>query len=346
MIAQALNLTQETFGRVWIVAALAIAFVSSVVGQSTLQEFPTAVTTTQINGSINARPIGDSRLTTYFYTFDGSQGDVFVNVFTKNFNGDFDIFIADGLRPISKIITLSGFSEYETGRVIYLRKQERLLLRVQGRTPDDEPATFQIKFAGSFVALNEADVPTPPELPTVSRRERSETVSRADVRESPQRIEDPEEKESAKVVEPPIKPIDDTPEPVREVPRAAQREVEAPVPAREVPKVAERDAETPEQVGEVPKADEREVEAPEPKISKPRVIIEDRTPERRDDRDLSVVAPRILNLVVEFLDGSKIETPMTEIRKFTVDGGRLIIVGRDGASRRYSMIDVVKVAIQ
>ncbi len=319
----------RTFASIMIAMVTAYTYSFSVSAQSTLQEFPTPVTTNQVSGTINARPIGDARLTTYFYTFDAVQGDVFINILTKNFNGDFDVFFAQGLRPISKIVALSGFGEYETGRVLYLRKPERLLLRIQGRTPDDLPATFQIKFAGSFVALNENDVPDAPEIPTVSRPQQPVTARREDVREPPQRIEDPEEKEQAKVVEPPAKPVDAEPEPVREIPKRVQG-----------------DAATPEPVPEVPKVAEREVETPEPKITKPRVIVEDRTPEKGVEADKTVVVPRILNLVIEFLDGSKIETPMTDVRRFTVDGGRLIIVRKDDRPRSYSMNDVLKVAIE
>ncbi len=312
MISHAFNITHEAFRRIWLLVGLILALATSIFGQSTLQEFPTPVTSNQISGTINARPIGDSRLTTYFYTFDGSQGDVFVNVSTKNFNGDFDIFIADGLRPLSKIITLSGFGEYETGRVIYLRKPERLLLRVQGRTPDDEPATFQIKFAGSFVALNEGDLPSAPELPTVSRPDRIESGVRADSRKIPDRTVDTETVDSAKVAVPATDPVDERPVAAREVPQRAEREIE---PTR---------SETANRRG----------------------TVLDRPPEKRVEADKSVVAPRILNLVVEFFDGSRIETPMTEIRRFTVDEGRLTIIGSNGRSRRYSMNDVLKVSIE
>ena len=56
--------------------------------QSTSQDFPTPVMTNEIVGAVNARDIGDSRLTTYYFTFYGDQGDLFVNIVTKNFTGD------------------------------------------------------------------------------------------------------------------------------------------------------------------------------------------------------------------------------------------------------------------
>ena len=59
----------------------------------------------EINGTIpRLGDIGDARLTTYFYTFGGDQGDLFLNVVSKNFTGDIDVFTAAGLRPVTKIM--------------------------------------------------------------------------------------------------------------------------------------------------------------------------------------------------------------------------------------------------
>lgn len=128
-----------------------------VFSQSTIQEAPTAITSNQIVGSIKPRPIGDDRLTRYFYSFMGEQGDIFINVEAENFDGDIDVFVMENLRPLAKITILSANSKTETGRVIYLRKPEKLLLRIEGRTLNDFPATFRIKFAGSFVAIKSDD---------------------------------------------------------------------------------------------------------------------------------------------------------------------------------------------
>lgn len=142
-----------------------LGFLWVVTAQSSDQNFPTPVTTNEINGVIKARDIGDPRLTTYFYTFDGTQGDVFINVVSKNFNGDIDVFTAEALAPLAKMVMYAGTDSTETGRLIYLRKPEHLILRVQGRTPNDDPATFRVKFGGSFVALQPRKVE---EAPTVA----------------------------------------------------------------------------------------------------------------------------------------------------------------------------------
>src|SRR5690242_16919757 len=90
------------------------------IAQSTNQNFPTPVTSNEIGGTIRARDIGDARLTTYFYFFNGSQGDIFINVVTKNLDGDIDVFTTDNLKPLTKITVYSDNPDSETGRVIYL----------------------------------------------------------------------------------------------------------------------------------------------------------------------------------------------------------------------------------
>jgi len=124
--------------------------ICSIKAQSTSQNYPTPITSNEISGTIAARDIGDARLTNYFYVFNAVQGDVFINVVTKNLNGDIDIFTADNLRPLTKITIYADASDNETGRVIYLRQPVKLILRIEGRTPNDTAATYRIKFAGSF----------------------------------------------------------------------------------------------------------------------------------------------------------------------------------------------------
>lgn len=135
-------------------ALLVILSVSILSAQSNDQNFPTPVTSNEIAGMIKARDIGDSRVTTYFYAFNGTQGDIFINVVTRNFIGDIDIYLLDGLRPLTKMVIYADSGSNETGRLVYLRKSERLILRIEGRTPNDDPATFRIKFGGSFVAMS------------------------------------------------------------------------------------------------------------------------------------------------------------------------------------------------
>lgn len=141
--------------------------------QSTNQNYPTPITTNEIGGTIKARDVGDNRVTSFYYQFDTNQGDLFINLLTKNFTGDIDVFTMTGLMPLAKIAVYADYGDNETGRVLYFRKPERLILRVQGRTPSDDPATFRIKFAGSFMASRLAEPTADPELPTVASKNES-----------------------------------------------------------------------------------------------------------------------------------------------------------------------------
>jgi hypothetical protein len=130
----------------------------SIFAQSTIQEYPTALTSNEIIGKIVARDVGDSRQTIHFYTFNGKQGDLFINLETNNLNADIDVFTVGELRPLTKIVVYASGEPTETGRVVFIRKDERLLLRIKGRTPNDDVGTYRIKFAGAFEAIAEYDV--------------------------------------------------------------------------------------------------------------------------------------------------------------------------------------------
>jgi hypothetical protein len=77
---------------------------SPVIAQSSDQAFPTAITENEISGVIKARDVGDPRVTTYYYTFNGRQGDLFINVVTKNLSGSVDVFSTEGMRTLTNIV--------------------------------------------------------------------------------------------------------------------------------------------------------------------------------------------------------------------------------------------------
>lgn len=295
-----------------VIAASAAGFLSlEADAQSNDQRYPTPVTRSEVRGRIEARPVGDARLTQHFYVFDGEQGDIFVNIVAENFTGDIDIFIQDGLRLLSKIVFYADYQNNETGRVLYLRKRERLLLRVQGRTPNDDPASYVIKFAGSFLAVNAADFPDAPELPVITRSEpvRTEGPAREEARAETRRTETA---------------------PVRA--ERAEAESRPGVPARKEETAVVRKEEVPAKEEETPAAPRGETATP-------------RAPEREAARSAAPRA-RILKLVIEFTDGSRIERPMTEISRFSVEGDTLVVLPKGGPVRRYSMATVNRVSIE
>src|SRR5439155_9790822 len=149
-----MQLLSITNSKIFAFAILILSSVWILRAQSSDQYYPTPITSNEITGTIKARDVGDARLTTYYYAFNGTQGDIFINVVSRNFNGDIDIYLLDGLKPLTKMVIYADDGTYETGRLLYLRKPEKLMLRIEGRTPGDESATYRIKFGGSFSPLS------------------------------------------------------------------------------------------------------------------------------------------------------------------------------------------------
>ncbi|MBA2380372.1 MAG: hypothetical protein H0V76_12435, partial [Blastocatellia bacterium] len=242
----------------------------------------------------------------------------------------------------------------ETGRVVYFRRVERLLLRVQGRTPNDDAARFSIKFAGSFAAVNAADFPDVPELPVVRPRQtdaRAATSAGTLIAQpTPEEVRDEEAEAEIAALKRAEQDAED------EKLAAEERRAAADVEARQTPKVViTENIESPPMAepvsplpAEVSAADEEEVAAAQPDEEKAVTVAEPAPPAQLRGR------PRVtdsdptasLSLLVVFRNGGTIRRPMPEISRFQVDRGVLTIVGADGTVGRYSMAEVAKVTIE
>ncbi len=316
--------------------ALLISF-----AQSTEQKFPTLVTSNEISGKIAARDIGDSRLTTYYYAFNGTQGDVFLTIETSNLNGDIDIFTADELRPVTKIALFADSSNNKTVRTIYLRKDEKLILRIEGKTPNDDDATFKIKFEGSFAAITDAKN-VEVEAPKVKSKTDSDVVVNSvgtiiEVKPKPTPVP---KVEIAKVEKPKMPKVKPTPKTKAEKPKVEETETVGEVSNTQKPsvkpaKVKKPKVETPEKL---PKPETPKPEKPK-KTPKPKV-----QPKPKNE---TAAALENVKLLVELKDGTKYERPMSEVLRVNVDkDGMLTIVTKDGKIERYSILDVAKMTIQ
>lgn len=345
-----LNKFSITFFNAVLFCALILSASFSTNAQSSDQNFPTPVTTNNLSGAIKSRDVGDSRLTTYYFTFTGNQGDIFVNVVTTNLNGDIDIFAADGLRPLTKIVVYADSSDNETGRVIYLRKTEKIILRIQGRSPNDDAATFQIKFAGSFLASTETEPTDEPKLPEVKRNENSDVIVNSVgtiIGVKPKPTPEPKPNVAEKVEEPKtVEEKNQTEEKIAEQTEPdPEKKVEVVVTDNlektEETKQAETVAET-----EKPKTKTLEIirETPEePKKAKKEKVKKNKEKVKKEP----VPNPlENIRLVVLLKDGGSIERPMSEVVKFGVEKGVLTIVNKNGSISRFSILDVAKVTIE
>jgi hypothetical protein len=341
---------------------------ASYFGQSTNQDFPTPVTSNEIAGTIKPRDIGDARLTAYYYQFDADQGDLFLNLVTKNFTGDIDVFTQNALRPLTKIVVYADFAESETGRVLYFRKPEKLILRIQGRPPGDDAATFRIKFAGSFVASTQADPGTEPSLPSLTAKNDSgirvnsvgtivEVIPKATPappRTETAKAEDERDEKPVTTDEPVTPPTVETAEaPEKKVEVVVTENIEAPKETKTPPARTRRTGRRtapPKTTKTSPDAPVtgRTVESP---AAVPTVGRRRRPPAKPPvtTADTAAKAPNPLekiNLVIEFKDGNVIQRPMSDVLRFTVDKGVLTVISKDGSIGRYSILDVAKLTVQ
>ncbi len=331
-----------------IVLPIALLF-AAVAAQSSNQSFPTPVRTNEISGTIRARDLGDARLTAHFYTFDGDQGDIFINVVTKNFDGDIDVFSADTLRPLTKIVVYSDSSDNETGRVVYLRQAQKLILRIEGRTPNDDPATYRIKFAGSFLPSKEVAVADDPKIDDSKRTDDPDvkvnsvgTIVAVKPKPTPKPVEKDVEKPAETVAK-----ADRTPKTTTK-PDTRQNPTTTPKNETRKPEVVVTD--------DLPRSDAGKTDRPpakpktpaNPKTKNP----EPKKPETAAKSDPKKDKPAepdplaSVRLIVIFKDGSKIERPMNEILRVSVDKGTLTIIHKDGSIGKYSILDVAKMTIE
>lgn len=321
--------------------------------QSASVEFPTAVSTNEIKGTIQPRDLGDARLTTFYYTFGGAQGDIFINVSAKNFVGDIDVYSAEGLRPISKISFYGDSDLSETGRVIYLRKPDKLILRVQGRTPDDNPASFQIKFAGSFVAVEDDGENRQPELPTVKKDNATGIRVNAvgtiiEEKPTPEAKETAAEGKKVETETPEKKTKDEAPQNVitENLENKRAEDENRKISEESANAVEKKSAETPAKAKTNSAVSRRNTRrtAPLKKTTAGKTIETAAEPIKPPETAANPLEN--VHLVVLLKNGEKIEFPMTEVFRFSLNNGVLTIITKDGKIIRHPIIDVQKMTVE
>ncbi|HXH69333.1 MAG TPA: hypothetical protein VNI60_03195 [Pyrinomonadaceae bacterium] len=353
--------------------------------QSTSQNYPTAITANEISGRIAARDVGDARLTSYFYIFSGGQGDVFINVQTSNFNGDVDIFTAGNLKPLTKITIYADDATSETGRVVYLRQPAKLILRVEGRSPNDDAATFRIKFAGSFEPVqavaensaseipevkseNQTDVrvnsvgtivevkpkPPPPPKETIAKKEAKPRRKKS--ADAPENKGDAKEKEIADDSNPSKANVrenatEERKEETTEEKREPKGEKKAALVVIVTDDTAKQDETKTDRENSPEEAKEKSVEktTETPAKNSAENKAETAVKSKSKSKPKKVKEPNPLenvHLIILFKDGTRIERAMSEVIKVGVDKGTLTVISKDGSIGRYSILDVAKMTIE
>jgi len=404
--------------KIFFLLVVSATTVAGLRAQSLDARSPTPVRTNQIVGRINARDIGDARLTSHFFTFRGVPGDLLITIETRNLNGDVDIFTAGTLRPVLKVALYAELSSPVT-KSIYLRQPEDLILRVEARSPNDDPGRYQVSFAGSFQPVAAAEVGSDEvatALPATRKGKRVSsvgarleqttppplTVSEAPTPEpSPLSTEDPPPVEPRAVeapVESKTEEVVEAPRPSRRSARggpssrrsAATRKLE-PAPSTTVSEESLKPAEPKESVKvagaktgeEVMREAATEItEAPIARTKKSAKKSGSLTPEPAEPTEVTetaAAAPKTKSstgrtrakrstaagtvapaeppvasaeelartkLIIEMLDGTRVERFMNTIRRVDVESGQVVIVGRDGNVERIRLARVVRMSIE
>jgi hypothetical protein len=326
------------------VAALIVVCAATTAAQSTEIEYPTPVRAPEIRGTIDVRDVGDPRLTRYFYLLMGTHGDLVVTVESRNLDGDVDIFTAVGLRPLTKISIYSGGQPVVETKSVYLRQQVPLILRVEARSPNDNPGSYRIRFDGSFLPVGgtaEDDNP-PPAVETNSARNGKRVTSVGG------RIDEPEAPASTSSSP---TPATETPSPVTTRPKS---EPAISTPTAPVASESPTPTPSPSRRIETEQPVSPRVRTPEPEAS-PKVSVpttESREPERTTPAESRAEPARRRparsgpRLIIETRRAIKIERYMTEVRRVTVEDGEIVVLDINGNISRYPLANVVKMSIE
>jgi hypothetical protein len=364
-------------------AMLAVMFsASSAFAQSIEPNSPTPVVSNEITGRIAPLDIGDARLTRFFYTFNGLQGDLELTVESYNLDGDIDIYLAGNLRPLTKVTLYAGASATKFSKSVYLRRDEPLILRVQARTPNDAEGTYRITFGGAFRPADRlasssdtasSGEPTPASPTPTPARSANRNVRR--VTSTGARIEEPVaevavKEEAEKVEKTPEEPPAAAPAKATPRPRPARNRTRGNTRTQTARRSAPGTGSGGDtEKGETPKPEESRPETAEaeatPAKAKPERARPVRVPRARNNRNTArrtdappaevvptspaetpappAPSPR---LVLVMRDGETFERDMSSVRRVTVENGMIVIVSKNGKTERQPMAAVLRMSIE
>jgi hypothetical protein len=286
--------------------------------QSTDQSLPTAVLSNEINGTINALDVGDPRLTRHYYAFEGMPGDLLITLEGRNLNADVDVFTAITFRPLMKA-TLYDNASQEVTKGIYLRAHQILILRVEGRTPNDEPGRYQIRFGGTFAKFTGG---IPVAEPATTADEETEKISANRLSSVGANIPRPPATITETAEAQPTPEKTEEPKPVVEKPRTTSRRTTTRNPRRTTRSAPVR-----------------------PPVSKPEATTAPTSSSSSETGKPADIKPVSQHLVVELKDGTRIDRPMATVRRVIIEGPAIVIFLKSGKIERIAMTNVARMSI-
>jgi hypothetical protein len=334
---------------------LLCAITPAAFGQSSDQSLPTPVLANEINGRITALDLGDARLTHHFYAFEGTPGDLLITIDGKNLNGDMDIFTAVTFRPLMKTSIYANSQAGAVTKGIYLRARQILILRVEARTPNDDAGSYRIRFSGSFEPFSGG-------IPVAENAEPRDTrPSRGGKRLSSAGATIAEPAVTPPVVAGP-KPTSENEKPAEDT-TAAKKSTAAkpanarttrsnrnsrgrarPAPPKPAPSTSDTEAaKTSAAKPSEAKTDEAKKEAGAGEEKSAADSAKSETPAKPNAQEAPLPGA---HLIIESKDGTKIDRPMSTVRRVVVEGGMIVIVLKTGKIERIPMSAVARMAIE
>ena len=323
---------------------------NTVFGQSSDQRLPTAVLTNEIKGTITALDVGDPRLTRHFYAFEGVPGDLLITVNSKNLNGDLDIFTAVTFRPLMKIPIYANTILPEVTKSIYLRTRQILILRLEARTPNDDDGSYLVRFRGAFEAFS-GGIPvaerTEASTETASSNAGTRRLSSVGATIAVPPTETPaasEPKSSAEKPEKVTTEAKSSPEsartkPARSTPSGRNTRRRPTTPARSKPAAPATES--------AKSSTQTESGAANKEGEKSSTVSSEKTATAEKPAAQETPAPQPgAHLIIEEKDGTRIDRPMSSVRRVVIEGNVILIVLKTGRIERVPMSAVAKMTIE
>lgn len=320
--------------------------------QSSDQSLPTPVLNNEIAGKIKPLDLGDPRATRHFYAFEGSPGDLLITIDSKNLNGDVDIFTAVTFRPLMKTTVYASSQSSEVTKGIYLRAHQILILRVEARTPSDEPGTYHVRFGGTFerfsggIPVAEASSAESEETSETSGANRLSSVGATIPRPPTENVETAEAKPSPLPETTAEKNAEETAAAKKTTPSTSRRTTSRPPPRRGTrpapkPTTSVKKTETPKTETETAKT-----EVEKPVEEKPAVTEKPAETAPSSAKTKTQEAVPAARLIIEEKDGTRIDRPMSTVRRVTIEGNAIVIILKTGKIERIAMADVARMSIE
>jgi hypothetical protein len=329
-------------------------------GQSSDQGLPTPILNNEINGKIKPLDLGDPRATRHFYAFEGSPGDLLITIDSKNLNGDIDVFTAVTFRPLMKTTVYASSQSGEVTKGIYLRTHQIMILRVEARTPGDELGTYHIRFGGTFerfsggIPVAEATSAESEETTEKSGANRLTSVGATIPRPPSESVETAEAKPSPSPTPESVaeKPAEETEAAKKTTASTSRRTTSRPPPRRSTrpaskPTSSAKKTET-ARIEPPPKTETETAksETEKPSEEKPAVTEKPAEPASPSAKTRTQEAFPAARLIIEEKDGTRIDRPMSTVRRVTIEGNVIVIILKTGKIERVAMADVARMSIE